>query len=92
MTWVTSITSTSMSISSTSSVHLGTCAKWLPPCLLNFISLLKRMNANLGKLVVHPFQKKCVKLKFCKQGSLGVIYEFSKSNNYQRIPSIMMSG
>ncbi len=28
-----------------------------------------------------PLSKKCVKLKFCKQASLGVIYKFSKGNN-----------
>jgi hypothetical protein len=28
-----------------------------------------------------PFSKKCVKLKFCKLASLGVIYKFSKGNN-----------
>jgi len=28
-----------------------------------------------------PLSKTCVKLKFCKQASLGVIYKFSKGNN-----------
>lgn len=39
-----------------------------------------------------PLLKKFVKLKFCKQASLGVIYKFSKCNNYQGIPSIKMNG